>query len=159
MKILTIKGLYCLINLNYLHHKKRIHEMNKLIVVIFVLCTILPIAAMEEQNVIVITQEENKRFVMHTKMAVGYSGKAVEEKKISENNALHVITNKYPELLADAKDDLLKMIKDQGLCSRIQEYKNIELDSEVIAAREAFYSDQNNLEAKNLLVKRREELS
>jgi len=133
--------------------------MNKLIAAMFVLCTIAPTVAMEEHNIIVITQEENNRFVMHTKMAVTYSTKAVEDKKISDNNALHIITNKYPELLANAKNDLLTMIKDQGLCSRIQEYKSIESDSEVMAAREALYNDNSNVQAKSLLVKRREELS
>lgn len=133
--------------------------MKKLVVSMIVLCNVFSMVAMEEQNIIVITQEENKRFVMHTNMAVKYSTKAVEDKKISDNNALHIITNKYPELLANAKNDLLTMIRDQGLCSRIQEYKSIESDSEVMAARETFYNDQKNVQAKNLLVKRREELS
>jgi hypothetical protein len=131
--------------------------MKKLIIALIALHSILPLVAMQEQNAIIITEEENKRFVQHTQMAVNYSAKSVAEQKISENNSLHIITSKWiPEYLAQSNNNLSEMIKQQELQNRLEEYKNFENDVEVKDAKEKLQIDANNLAMRSFLVKRRE---
>lgn len=133
--------------------------MNKLIVVMLALCNVFSLLAMEQQSLIPITQEESKRFAMHAQMAVKYSHKAVDEQRISSNNALHIITTTYPKYLEEAHNDLGEMIKNQDLASRLEGFKKFEEDETVKMAKGFLSADSNDVESKKILTDRRKLLA
>ena len=101
--------------------------MNKLIVAMFVLCTILPVAAMETQNVIVITQEESINFAKHLKMAIGFGERVISENKLPKTNPMQAILCKLNNDLLQNDGDIRKLISsDQDLISRIKDYQQVD---------------------------------
>ena len=100
--------------------------MNKLMVAIIALFTISPVLGME---LMTITEKEKEAFSQHLAMAVGFGKRMVAEKKITENDPMHVMLIKLSDDLTTSDGDLSKMIKFQGLEDRIERF-NEAIDSE-----------------------------
>jgi len=115
--------------------------MNKLIAAMFVLCTIAPMAAMETQSVITITQEENAAFMKHLNLVCSVSEQYVKDKKITANNGIYVILNQLSQNLTKQENKVDNIIQSEDLHSRLQEYKNIESDPVV---KNLYQSLENN---------------
>ncbi|HLJ31842.1 MAG TPA: hypothetical protein VKU36_05360 [Candidatus Babeliales bacterium] len=98
--------------------------MKKLVGMIAGLLIIVPSIAME----LVITEKENTNFVQHLSRAVGFSNKMVEEKKVPENNPIHLSLTKLSNILSVYDNDLLKAITldDPNLYSHIYDYKEVD---------------------------------
>ena len=99
-----------------------------------------------DKKVIVVTEEQKKRFSQHLSMAVGFSNKVVEQGEISGNNSLHLALHHMSETLTQCGGDVNKMIELQDLTPRLITYKSVDSDSEIRKTFALMYNKPDNIE-------------
>lgn len=124
--------------------------MNRVFIFMVALCNIIFLGAMEKEQILFpITQQENDFFALSVKTSVQISNKAVEDRNISPHNAMHIIAHKCSIFLQSADNDLSKMIEDQGLISRLEDFKRFEGDKIVKQCKQKIVGIKTNVELFN----------
>jgi hypothetical protein len=146
---------------NYLHHKKGISQMNRLIVAVG-LCFVFPMMGMNLQEITqLITLEESQSFMKHLKMAVVFSKKMVTEQKVSDNNPIYIMLSGLADNLEKHDNDILKLIAaDQDLAKRIDEYKKVDKEPVVLFGLNQVFKNKGDVKgARELVVLNRQILT
>jgi len=103
--------------------------MKKLIVIVGLLITV-PVAAMEDFQWLNVTKEENNCFIDHVSKAVAFNKRMVEEKKIPENNSIHVLIHTLSKECTSHGNNVRELLR-----------SNVSLSKEICNLRERVESD------------------
>ena len=135
--------------------------MKKLILIVG-LFVMAPAMAMELAEISqLIKPEESQKFVRHLGMAVGYSKKMVEEKKVSESNPIYVMLSKLSDDLVKHDNDITKlMVADQDFTNRVFQYKLIDIEPVIFFGINQVLKEKGDVKgAQNLVVLNRQILT